>query len=67
MTVLDAIIRDDSDRIAVLYFSGAPQKLMHLMFSSRNGWDCWLTRRFLEIWMPTLFMVAYKTMELQKK
>ena len=45
MTVLDAIIRDDSDRIVVLYFSGAPQKLMHL-------------------WMPTLFMVAYKTMEL---
>ncbi|GCL52189.1 hypothetical protein NIES3804_37770 [Microcystis aeruginosa NIES-3804] len=30
MTVLDAIIRDDSDRIVMLYFSGAPQKLMHL-------------------------------------
>lgn len=30
MMILDAIIRDDSDRIVVLYFSGTPQKLMHL-------------------------------------
>ena len=30
MIVLDAIIRDDSDRIVMLYFSGTPQKLMHL-------------------------------------
>jgi len=30
MIVLDAIIRDNSDRIVMLYFSGTPQKLMHL-------------------------------------
>ncbi|GCA81425.1 hypothetical protein MiTs_03441 [Microcystis aeruginosa NIES-2521] len=30
MTVLDAIIGDDSDRIVMLYFSETPQKLMHL-------------------------------------
>lgn len=30
MTVLDAIIRDDSDRIVIIYFSETPQKLIHL-------------------------------------
>lgn len=30
MMILDAIIRDDSDRIVVLYFSETPQKLMYL-------------------------------------